>query len=427
MPGQGISFTGSTGPGGSEGGSQPDPANWLGRQRASQLIHDQQSTITATQSADRRNELIDSARIGDGDDAHELKWLAVLTGPAAMAAARIMSFDSATGSFKLDREIGPGLATSGDFYRLYLPGNVFANVTSEQASQGTTEYRSITLENNHGATLTAVKIYFVPLGSFDAAGVDRMHQASSGFYIERSDGVTDILNSLGARVVGGGSDGFLGGTGGWRHPFGYATADTLVANLINNQHIGIWLRRVIPPGSLRRRSVAVQIIAESTVAGSDPDPLRATGILCWNIDRDDPEGELSADRFVHVGGGARLQADVTVDCVPANVRAVRFAVRAGDPGLIFSDDDPLPGFDVTDAQGRAFATFDAPDSPLFAGVTSHPQLIIGAGTEVGDPQPRVTFSAIITAGFEVNAAIETATETMRTYLDDPFTERLYTI
>jgi hypothetical protein len=66
-------------------------------------------------------------------------------------------------------------------------------------------------------------------------------------------------------------------------------------------------------------------------------------------------------------------------------RPVRFDIKAGDQGVIVTQNDPTTDYATTDANGDAFATFFAPTNPAFEGDLSHPQLIVGAGDEVGDP------------------------------------------
>ena len=94
---------------------------------------------------------------------------------------------------------------------------------------------------------------------------------------------------------------------------------------------------------------------------------------------------LQADRFVHIAGGARMEGEVLVAGAPVVNRPVRFDVKAGDQGTIATDNEPLVGFATTDEDGVAFATFKAPLNPAFEGDLSHPQMIVGAGEEVGNP------------------------------------------
>lgn len=405
MPGNDLIFYGTTGTTGIADGnpSTPDPADWLGRFRAPNPLHEFQSTLTANQSARSRHYVVDSSRIGDGEDAHVFKWLLLQTGSNALAAGRVMAFADATGTFKLDRLLGPSTAAIGDDYALFEVNNVWPDLTAAQAQAGEERFRCIAMRNQHGAAIVNVRVYFIPLM---VAGdeVARINQDTGGLgsFIQRSDDVTDILNSQGQRDDEGGPDGFVG-SGPWLSIFGYGTADTDVASLPNNQNVAIWLRRLTPENLRFRQSVAVQIVAESATGGSDPDPLAGSAIMAWDIDGADPSAVIERDRFVYIGGGARLNAEVQAAGVDLPDRPVRWTLRPGDLGAIFTDDDPLAEYDTTDDDGEVQATYIAPELEVFVGETDTVRLIIGAGDEVGDPRPRVSGVVAGTFTYAVSA------------------------
>lgn len=386
MPGNNLLFYGTTGPGGgADGGAQSDPALYLGRFRSSTRLDEFQSTATVSQAAlpRARNIIIDATRIGDGVDAHTLKWMLFQTGPAALFASRIMAFDTATGRFKLENRT-PAAVVAGDDYAVFSPNNVFPDVTVAQAAAGDELFRCISFRNEHGVQITNVKVFFQAIG-LSGFEVARLHQTVTiQPFIERSDGVTDILDAFGQRDPLGGPDNFIG-SGGWIKAQTFAIADTTAPTMGNNFSIGIWLRRTMPAGVRFRRSVAILIVAQSDIGGSDPDPLSGAAILPFNIDGLTPVPDLVVDRFLSIGGGARLNGTVTVNGSPLVGRAVRFGVRPGDEGTIITDNDPTAEFDTTDDEGKAFATFKSTTNPAFEGDPVRPQLIVGAGNEVGDP------------------------------------------
>ena len=416
MPGTDLIFYGTTGPGGSEGDSQPDPADWLGRARSSNVLHDFKSTLTTAQAVRSRHYIVDSTRIGDGEDAHVLKWVLIQSGTNALAAGRVMAFASATGTFKLDRLLGPGEAGIGDDYTVFDVNNVWPDVTAAQASAGDERFRCIALQNEHGSTITNVRVYFVPL---ELVGDDiaRVNQfLAGGFFIERSDDVTDFFDQLGQRQLLGGPDGFAG-SGPWLRPYGYGVADTNMASLTNNNQFGIWLRRLIPENSHFRRSVATMVVVESDTTGSDPDPLSSAAIMAFDIEGSDPVGTVAEDRFTYIGGGVRLTGNVLVEGIPLEDRPVRWDIRAGDLGSIFTDDDPIDEFDTTDEDGNVQATLIAPTIQSAAGLVTHPRLIIGAGDEVGDPRPRVSGTVSADYSYDVTAT-GNLPQSSRQYLDE---------
>jgi hypothetical protein len=394
VPGQNLVWYGTTGTAGTaEGQSQASPAAWLGKWRASQTLHSLQSTLTASQSAQSRSFLVDSAQIGAGAQAHRLKWLVLVTGPAAPAAARVASFDSATGTYKLDRPL-PAAAASGNTYRLFSRNNVWPDVSAAQASAGETRYRCIVFRNEHAATLAAVRIYFLDL-SAGGADCQRLHQTAYGTpFLSRANDQTDLLDSLGQRQALGGSDAF-DGSGPWQNPFGFAVADTLVANLGQNASIAVWLRRRIPAGVQFRRSVALQIVAETTTTGSDPSPLITSAVMAYDVAADaaTPAASIERDRYVQIGGGTRLRGAVTRGAGPEAARAVRWRLRSGDGGALYTDDDPSPGYATTDGSGVVYATYHAPEDAADEGADAQAQLVVIAGDELGDPQPRIALAA----------------------------------
>lgn len=387
MPGNDLIFYGTTGVGGgADGGSQPDPNEWLGRFRASQTLHEFQSTITTAQTARERHLLTDSARIGDGADVHALKWLVMQTGAAAPFASRIMAFDTATGQFKLEQRT-PATVLIGNFYGVFPRENLFPDVTIDQARNGDTRFRCLSFRNEHGVTIPNVKIHFQAL-KLNGSEVARFHQVQDPPlqpFLQRSDDVTDLFDAFGQRVPEGAPDNFIG-SGGWISPPTNAIADTTAANIANTFSIGCWLRRVIPPEEFgRRRSVAIMIVGQSTLGGSSPDPLAGAGVFSFDILGETPVTTIETDRHIYISGGARLKGTIADSAGPVPGKPGRFAVRAGDQGVIQTDDDPTTDFATTNEDGEAFGTFIAPVNPAFEGDLTHPQWIVGDGDEVGNP------------------------------------------
>lgn len=395
MPGDDIRFYGTTGPGGTfDGDAESNPANFLGRFRSSTLLHEFQSALTANQDVRARHIIVDSSRIGDGADVHALKWLLMSTGTNALSAARIMAFDDATGTFKLDRRLGPGNALATHEYTVFPRNNVFPNVTAQQARDGDTRFRCIVMRNEHGAIFTNFRVFFVDLMTSGAefASITQAENPTGSLFISRDDGVTDILDNLGQRFANPslpGEDGFRSSST-WHTALADAQAVfpsgiTVPLDIGLNFSVGIWLRRTIPSAVRFRRSVAFMLIAISDVGGSSPDPLAGGVIISYDIEGATPVPTLTVDRPVHILGGARLNGLVLADGAPVANRPVRFAVRAGDQGIVVTDNDPTTDFDTTNQDGEAFATFKSPSNPAFEGDLTHPQMIVGAGDEVGNP------------------------------------------
>ena len=391
MPGQNVVFYGTTGPsGGAAGGSQPDPAQWLGRFRASQTLHELTSTITAAQVLENRHLVIDTARIGDGANAHTLKWMMVYTGLGALSVARVERFDDATGSFLLDRKL-LGNAAVGNTYRLFAPNNVWPDVSPAQAVAGDERFRCIFARNENGAALVNVRVrlHALTVGGFELALVYSALDVSTQSFLQRADDTTDLFTANRDLDPLGGPDNFGTSAGGaeyWRSTFARAGAFPENASLPNNFGTPIWMRRQVPAGARKRASVAVAIVLDTLTAGDDPDPFVAGAVMAWDV-LGDPSGSLQPDRYVAVGGGTRLEGTVLAeDGSPLADRPVSFGLFPGDPGAIATDDDPIAGFARLDAAGRAFVAY-TPGAAATAGETARVQLLIPAGEEIADPHP----------------------------------------
>ena len=99
-------------------------------------------------------------------------------------------------------------------------------------------------------------------------------------------------------------------------------------------------------------------------------------------------------------------------------RPVRFDLRPGDDGTIFTRDDPISTFDTTDADGEVDATFLSPNIQAVAGETSVVRMFIGAGAEIADPQPRVSFAGVTSFAYAASGDLSQPAAS-QTFLEDP--------
>jgi hypothetical protein len=380
MPGNGLRFYGTVGKPGAVG-AQPDPSQWLGYNRSTTPVHALQSTFTAATTPRSRHVVVDSARIGDGDDAHAFRWLLVQTGAAALSAARVMRFESATGKLLLDRPVSAEIAP-GDAYALFAPGNVFPNVTAQQSAEGETRYRCIYLRNEHGASIANVGFYLVPLSLGGDAFEHVDQKSTTAPFMAVADELTSPFNAVGGRQDE--ANNSFQYAGGFVRCFDYSRA-VKTASLASNQGFGIYLRRTIDPGQRYRRSVALLLVVGTSTTGSDPSPLFGACILAYDIAGYTPSLSAQADRYVHLAGGARVEARVTAQETGLAVedRPVRFEAVGG--GTLYTRDEPSSGYALTEASGEASAAFHAPTSPALEGQNVTLKAIVGAGLEVANP------------------------------------------
>lgn len=378
-----IRFYGTTGSGGSaDGQSQPDKTLWLGRYRASQRLDEIQSTLTSAQV--RLHRFVDTARIGDGVQAHQMKWVLIQTGPAAMSPARVMSFNNSTGEFILDRAT-LALGQAGDYYAVFDVENVFPSVTAAQASAGQTLYRCIAVRNESGVTLTNARLRFrvLNLEPYQMGAIWNTVNSMNFLYVP--DQYTSPLNDNGHRIVLGGADLFTYAPGEFQRPF------VAMKPYFGNQgHLttrALFLRREIAANTPYRASVALLVSVESDTTGQDPDPLVGGAIIAFDVAGPTYSTELEVDRYVHINGGCRLNGTIisAVTGEPIENLLVKYQIEPGDDGTLVVANNPTTGYEITDEYGRVGATYIAPTNPALEGDAADLQMVIPNGDEVGDP------------------------------------------
>lgn len=336
-----------------EGTAQPDPSASLGGNRSSTVVYDVQSTLTSNQVDARR--VVDTARIGDGVDAHVGKWMLFMTGAAALHASPVTAFDTATGEFLL-RDGTPSLASSGDTYRLHDANEFWDDLDGTDSALGNQHYRLLYLHNETGSSLTTRR---VSMRFLHPSGVDFLVAEWDGTADQQ--GITVIadeetapdLTELQAtpanfqvprfeRPVPDGT--FLevprGGTRG--HAIGAA--------------IPVWLTRIVGSSRAESDPVVLQLIHEYANTGGDPDPLVTSMLIVFSVGGLTRNIAFSRDRKLRVGGGARYTVRVTAQesGLPVGGEDVDFDQTAG-PGTLSFPSDPLDR--RTDSNGESFASY----------------------------------------------------------------------
>lgn len=411
MPnGNTLRFYGTTGPGGSDGDAQTDRTLWLGRHRSSTRAEDYHSTLTASQTARDQHIIVDSSRIGDGDDAHVFSWVIMLTGAAAGTAARVMKFTDASGSFLLDRRLG-GVAASGDFYALFSPGGVFPDLTQDQSRAGEEgRFRCLVMRNETGGAITDVRLHFLPLEgiTYGELAIFAMTDGeAAGPFKLITDEFDDPLTDLGGLL----STEQFENASGWITPTDRTLTLFNTASLPNNEFLAFFLRRVSPTQRRARESVAYAILVTSSTTGQDPDPLLGGMVVTYDVAGIELTNTLESDRFVHILGGARYEV-ISQDSAGDAVADVFVRFEAFGGGSIATEDDPTTNHDRTDARGEANATYTAPTDLAEVGEPAFIRAIIGGGTEVGCPQPIPTVNFTVTVDLDVEMPVSIPTASL---------------
>lgn len=346
-----------------EGTAQPDPNASLGGNRSGTAIHEVQSTLTSNQTDARK--FVDTARIGDGTDAHVGKWALFMTGAAAVHAAEVLAFDTATGEFVLV-DGTPALAASADVYRLYAVNAFWDDFDAGESALGVTQYRLLYLHNETGLAVASPETKLVLL---DGAGIDfgvaqwdgtGDQQNITVIPDEETEPDLDELEAANNTVPR------------FEAPLGATSLHRVPRNTPASYAVGaavpIWLRRTGAANRLAKPRVVLQVIHRFTSTGGDPDPLVTSGLLVFGIAGLTPTVSLARDRRLRVGGGARYSVTLTAaeSGLPVPGESVDFEQTAGPGTLSFPAD---PEERETDAAGVSFASYAAPTDEAQEGAT----------------------------------------------------------
>lgn len=361
------------------GGAQTDPALSIGSFWSISSFTEFQGQFTAaTTAATNRRALIDSGRIGDGDDAHNAKVLTVITGAASLHHSRIIDFINASGTFVLQDPVPADVAIN-DYYRVWDTGNLFPTLTAQQSIDGREEWRIIYFANFSG-TNGNVRFY---IDDRDSGGA-RVELLNSDTNVDQTftlpdAGLTSPLTDPGGHVD---SALELGNefanyeklqTPVASHP---VPTPTIVIN--DNTRIALLLKRTVPANSKRRRFASTIIVAETDIAGGDPDPLVSPCAIVWGTDGPTSVPTVNSDRELFVGGGSRIEGNVIGQetGLPIAVEPVEFSIAG--LGSIASPSR----FVDTDENGDAAVTYLCPTSDSAIGQTVDLRMSVAGGEEV---------------------------------------------
>lgn len=356
------------------------PAASLGGYRSSTRLDSFESTVTTTQGTTDRHIVLDTARSGDSAQQHRGKYLAAVTGAAADAlfVARIVDFQvvGGAGSFQLDRP-APAAFTSGDYYRVTDAATLFENVSVAEAASGIEDWKFLFFHNATGLTLTGVQFYVIPINpSGCTLEIKAAALADPTLNVTIANRFTSPLNEWGQ--VDPDASGDWNETHPLFDPLTPALAIPPSAMTCNNTlAIGLLAKRTIPAGIVKRKSVAFHLVAVTTNAGNDPDPLVSMQPVVWDVDGLDDSVAFERDRWVYINGGARMKATVTdTNGDPVEGRAVEFS-KVG-LGTIVDEGSDFQ----TDSDGEVLTTYLATTDPAEEGNTVTLRASIGSGDEV---------------------------------------------
>lgn len=321
---------------------QTDPDLSLGGNRSSTKLYHTEGSLTSGMTL--KNEFIDSAQIGNGSISVG-DWLLFVTGANPLEARKVTAFTIGTGFFRL-RDPLPNLGAIGNIYRLHAVHNLFDKVSAAEAATGEAEYRGVFPEQNSGAPLVDLRCYVHLIsGGATEVAVAINDVSRTAFYEtlanENQEPDLSLYPSKNVR---------------WERPTVFLAAAGMNPG---NWHTGnarcLWIRRTVPETMAQQDETVWAIVIGNTDSGGDPDPLESAFLVVFEGDGYIPEVSLTADRFAHIGGGARIKAKVQSAGVNVPDEFLEYSIETG-PGTIYAD----PGNDQTDENGEHSVAFHSP-------------------------------------------------------------------
>jgi hypothetical protein len=347
------------------GVSNTDPEqSWFGARSTAggNTVYDYESTVTAVSSLG----FGDSAHTGEGAGVHNGKYVLFVDGNDELLVCRVVGYSDA-GWFDLFPV--PQNIQVGDTYRLFDVNSLFDDLSAAECAAGDVEYRLIAAYNNSGQTLNGparVWVEEVDVGQteFDIAADDNPTGNPVGPTPSDEKEEPD-LSGFGASAE---FSRPISDTSGLRQPSFTGSLDNLTLGLAGHRLISI--RRTTAAKSKRRGRILAMIMVQQ----ESPSPVQTvkTGcLIVLNADGYTPAITVTKDRDVHIGGGARITAEVRTVETDAAVEEADVAFELTGLKLL------IPDGSQTDSNGRLKATYHGSEDP----------------DDAGDPPPQATITA----------------------------------
>jgi hypothetical protein len=332
--------------------AQPDPNASLGNYIASasnRLYHYQGTVGTVIFSS---HAFIDASlplspsRVGD--------WVLLVTGSGFGSAAQVSLHLNFLGSSLLLVSTPLTGLTALDQYRLHAPNNLFDDVLAAEALTGEAEYRGIFVRNETGVALNAVKMY-----------LDLVHGGAPAPALAVKDGMASQF--VGGNLPNENTAPVLSTTLGdanarfeafFNYDIAYDAGGAAAINNLNQRPA--WVRRTVPANMGPQNDVVWRIVVQGTNTGGNPDPIKSCALIVFSGEGFVPQVAMQEDRYVYVGGGARVTATITDEGGnPQEEYDLEWSV-VGDGSL-----DTTTG--QTDEDGQNTVAYTAPTSELAEG------------------------------------------------------------
>lgn len=359
--------------------SQPDPLLSLGDRASSDKCYEFGSVTTSVDAFT----FTDSTMISGTDHTGAVLWF--MEGAIFHEWAIVEDFDDVAGTFTLDRRMSAAPQV-GQFYRVAAIGNVFNALSAADSVAGIVDYRCVFIKIDNGGQ---------GLGNEARLFVEDLQPGS--VQIDVAYGDKDSTNDILVTAIATATDEpILDGTSGqftqstkpqaFSHAVEYAPdgiiADSAPPNAVSNtpgtsRYQPVWLRRTVLPGASRTNLSIVRVTLGAAGQGVWDPVVPMSGLMVvsgvvgfvpsisleadrsgyqWAEDVD-PEDLWVRSRTLPVFGGSRVSLILTdVDTgAPVAGELATISLQSGPGSLV----TPFPN--ETDADGKAFATYTAPN------------------------------------------------------------------
>lgn len=292
------------------------------------------------------------------------EWAAVVNGAGAGGYGRIVSVDTpGTNLVTLDRPL-PGLPSNGDDVRFFNTGNLFPNVTAQQAAEGLVDYRMVYGikknggdEDNFRWWINPIQANGVRIEIFPGANPETAPTEGS-----IANATTSPLTDFGKVSGAGASSTFADGAtmneylsrGGAAPAWGSAAWGS-------NEQLGIWIRRTVPAGTQAGECLFSlnQYVDDATTqdATADPADFNIPCLFAFDIAQQEYALSITLDRRAYIDRTAKLIGTVT-DGFGNAVEGVNawFELVSG-PGSVATDKTAF-----TNARGQITTIYTSPSA-----------------------------------------------------------------
>lgn len=292
----------------------------------------------------------------------------ILTGVNAGHRFIVRSVDYVGNSMTISPAV-PTVSANGTTFRTGKPHALFDRVTETQARDGHTDYRMVWFMRNETGIINNFKCYVedeVSLGCTMEMIVSgsTVVQSSYGADVNPSETTNptstpfEEMSATGASTWSGHSP-FNAWNRGVQAPMAGVSMN-------NDDFVGVWIRRIVPPNARPGRAVfwIVGAVADATTQEPTADPADFLSAAPIVFDIDPPTGlklSVSVDRQPYVNGQVRVVGRALYS---NNTPVVGWPARL----VLATTPSPLgeivqPALNRTDADGRIIATYICPAAP----------------------------------------------------------------